>query len=163
MFRRLFARSCCAGLAIALCLCQFASKGLSKPQGRGGFNSTGEIARTSGGVSDTEALLVIYEPVGRKLLPTRKIGPRVYCSSDCSVKATIKLDLPGKSDPKPAIFTSNLTASHIYTATISPSASDRVRLLGSIAASKLVVALTATDRSQRTDTDRRVFRFRLAG
>ena len=161
--RKFLAKASSAGAAALLCLCLLASQVLSQPQERGGFNSTGKLARPSGGVADTEGLLVIYEPVGRKLLPTRKIGPRVYCSADCSVRATIKLDLPGNRDPKAAIFTSNLTASHIYTATISPMAADRARLVKSLSASKLVVALTATDQSERTDTDKRVFRFRLAG
>lgn len=163
--RRNLLQALCAGAAVTVCLLLFASQGLSQPQSRGAFNSTGKLARPSGGLSDTEGLLVIYEPAGTKLLPTRNIGPRVYCSADCSVRATIKLDLPGKRDPKPAVFTSSLTASHIYTATISPLAADRARLLKSLSASKLVVAMTATDQSQRTDTDtdRRVFKFRLAG
>ncbi|MFM8792716.1 MAG: hypothetical protein ACKOFX_09665, partial [Solirubrobacterales bacterium] len=86
----------------------------------------------------------------------------VYCSADCSVKAVIWLDLPGKKDPKAVTFTSNLIANRIYTATVSPSASERSRLVKSIGTSKLSVQLTATDQTDRTDTDRRLFRFRTA-
>lgn len=141
----------------------FAAAGFSFSHSRGSFGSTGELARPSGGGATNEDLLVIYEPPGTKLLPSRKIGPRVYCAVDCSVRATIRLDLPGKRDPKPAVFESGLVAGHIYTATISPTSAERSRLIKSLSASRLLVEIAATDQAQRTDTDRRTFRFREVG
>lgn len=130
---------------------------------RGSFGSTGDLARPAGGTPTSEDLLVIYESAGTRLLPTRKIGPRVYCSEDCAVEATIKLDLPGKKDPEPAVFVADLIANHVYTATVSPTASERSRLIKALSASRLVVELTATNQAGQTDTDRRVFRFRQVG
>ena len=153
-----------------LCLCALlvvlaaavADTAISLPQTRGAFDSTGRVARPSGALL-AEDLVVIHEQPGARLLVTRKIGPRVYCSVDCSVRAVISLDLPGKKDPKAVTFTSSLIANRIYTATISPSASERSRLVKSIGSSKLSVQITATDQTDRSDTDKRLFRFRSAG
>jgi hypothetical protein len=139
-----------------------ADTAISLTQTRGAFDSTGRVARPSGGLP-AEDLVVIHEQPGTRFLVTRKIGPRVYCSADCSVKAVIRLDLPGKRDPKAVTFTSNLIANRIYRATISPSLTDRSRLVKSIASSKLSVQITATDQTDRSDTEKRLFRFRSAG
>jgi hypothetical protein len=151
----------------ALCLCVWAlllglapvDPAISLTQTRGAFDSTGGVAKPSGGVF-AEDLVVIHERPGKKLLVTRKIGPRVYCSVDCSVEAVIRLDLPGKKDPRAVTFSSNLIANRIYTATISPAASVRARLVRSIGSSKLFVRITATDQADRSDSDKRLFRFR---
>lgn len=151
----------CAPLALVVLVAALADHAISLPQTRGAFDSTGRVARPSGSLL-AEELIVIHEQPGTRLLVTRKIGPRVYCSADCSVKAVIRLDLPGKRDPRAVTFTSNLIANRIYTATISPSASERSRLVKGIGTSKLSVQLTATDQADRSDTDRRLFRFRMA-
>lgn len=151
----------CAPLALVVLVAALADHAISLPQTRGAFDSTGRVARPSGSLL-AEELIVIHEQPGTRLLVTRKIGPRVYCSADCSVKAVIRLDLPGKRDPRAVTFTSNLIANRIYTATISPAASDRSRLVKSIGTSKLFIQITATDQADRSDTDRRLFRFRTA-
>ena len=158
-----FARALATSSVASVLLLAFVSTSFGGGGVRGAFGPTGDLARPSGGSSASEDLLAIYEPTGTRLLPTRKIGPRVYCSADCSVRATVKLDLPGRKDPKAAIFVADLIANHVYTATISPTAAERSRLIKGLSSSRLVVELTATDQTQRTDTDRRVFRFREAG
>lgn len=148
---------------LALLLVPWAADARSGSHLRGAFAFTGHSALPAGDAADSEDLIAFYDPVGTKLLATRKIGPRVFCTVACSVRATVKLDLPGKSDPKAAIFDAELLANRIYTATIAPGAADRTRLLKGLARSRLVVSVTAVDGGGRSDTDRRVFAFRSAG
>lgn len=153
----------CTAVVLLALLCHSHADAKRLPEVRGGFAATGQMAHPTGGPPDQESLVAFYDPVGTRLLPVRKLGPRVYCSADCSIRATVKLDLPGKSDPKAATFAAELIANHIYTATIAPTASDRARLIAALSGSRLVVGMTATDSLGRSDTDRRVFKFRRIG
>ena len=105
--------------------------------------------------------LLSYVTTG-KLKLKKRIAYKFVCSTECQVKATSTLVLPGP-DVGPIVDSGSFPAGQIIEVFLKPNKSARRTIKRNLGASKLRTSVTAINPGPygENDTDTRVFRFKL--